>query len=168
MSSPADEEFCHQFKQAMRRFPSGVTVVTAHPLGPPQAITVSAFCSVSVDPPLVLVCLARKGRAATAIADERVFTINLLSEDQDDDSRACTFPVEDRLAEVAWRPGSNGAPVLLRAAAALECERYAVHPAGDHVILVGRVTEVHLHQWTQPLAYYDGVYASVTPRSLAG
>jgi flavin reductase (DIM6/NTAB) family NADH-FMN oxidoreductase RutF len=157
--------FLQQFKQAMRRFPSGVTVVTAHPDGPPQAITVSSFCSVSLDPPLVLVCLNRTGRAATTIAEAPTFAVNLLSEDQHDDSMACTSPAEDRLAEVSWRAGKSGAPILDRATAAFECEQHAVHPAGDHVILVGRVKEIHLHEHTRPLAYHDGNYANISPRT---
>ncbi|MEW6471056.1 MAG: flavin reductase family protein [Actinomycetota bacterium] len=165
---PAEEDLVYRFKQAMRRFPSGVTVVTAHPPGPPQAITVSAFCSVSLEPPLVLVCLNRNGRAATAIANSPAFAVNFLSEEQTDDSRACTSPVENRLAEVAWRPGSNGAPILVRATAALECRRHALFPAGDHVILVGEVTNTHLHEPTRPLAYHDGGYCRVSPHVLAG
>jgi len=166
--APADDGLVDRFKQAMRRFPSGVTVVTAHPPGPPQAITVSAFCSVSLDPPLILVCLNRRGRQAGTIANSAAFAVNFLSEDQADDSRACTSPAENRLAEVAWRPGSNGAPVLLRATAALECRRHALFPAGDHVILVGEVTDTHLHERTRPLAYHDGTYCGVAPRVLAG
>jgi flavin reductase (DIM6/NTAB) family NADH-FMN oxidoreductase RutF len=158
-----------EFRQALRRFPSGVTVVTAQPeIGPPQAITVSAFCSLSMDPPLVLVCLSGTGRAATAIAAEDCFVVNLLSAGQEDDSRACTAACDDRLAGVAWCPGANGAPVLTRATASLECERYALHPGGDHVILVGRVTGVRLHEQADPLAYHDGSYTRVAPRVMAG
>lgn len=156
------------FKQAMRRYPAGVTVVTACPPGrPPQAITVSAFCSVSLRPALVLVCLSSSGRAATAIATQPAFAVNLLSAGQTGDSQACTGPTEDRLAGVDWRAGENGAPVLARATAALECRRHAVHPAGDHVILVGEVTAVHLHEHTGPLAYHDGAYCRVAPLALA-
>ena len=158
-----------EFKGAMRRYPSGVTVVTAAPAGlPPQAITVSAFCSVSLDPPLVLVCLNRTGRAATAIAAEKLFTVNVLSTEQEEDSRACTAPIEDRLVAVEWQPGSNGVPVLERACAALECEHYALHPAGDHVILVGRVTNVRLREDRVPLAYHDGTYSMVSPLTIDG
>jgi flavin reductase ActVB len=163
------ESIRDEFRQALRRFPSGVTVVTAQPdVGPPQAMTVSAFCSLSMDPPLVLVCLSSTGRAATAIAAEECFVVNLLSAGQEDDSRACTAACDDRLAGVAWCPGDNGAPVLTRAAASLECERYALYPGGDHVILVGRVTGVRLHEHADPLAYHDGSYASVAPRVMAG
>jgi flavin reductase (DIM6/NTAB) family NADH-FMN oxidoreductase RutF len=164
-----DSDLTGKFKGAMRRYPSGVTVVTAAPESqPPQAITVSAFCSVSLDPPLVLVCLNNNGRAATAIAAEQCFTVNVLSADQQEDSRACTAPTEDRLATVEWQPGSNGVPVLARACAVFECERYALHPAGDHVILVGRVTNVRLRDDLGPLAYHDGTYVMVSPLTLAG
>jgi flavin reductase (DIM6/NTAB) family NADH-FMN oxidoreductase RutF len=164
-----DDTTSDGFRQALRRFPSGVTVVTARPAdGPPQAMTVSAFCSLSIDPPLVLVCLSRTGRAATAIAEAESFAVNLLSAEQEDDSRACTAACDDRLAGVAWRPGANGAPVLTRATATLECEPHALHPGGDHVILVGRVTEVLLHDQAEPLAYHDGSYVRVARRVLAG
>jgi flavin reductase (DIM6/NTAB) family NADH-FMN oxidoreductase RutF len=160
----ADPDIEPRFKQAMRRYPAGVTVVTASPEGgPPQAITVSAFCSVSLEPPLVLVCLNAHGRAAKAIAGGDAFTVNLLSAGQQADSRACTGPTDDRLAGVEWRAGANGAPVLEKASAAFECDRFALHPGGDHVILVGRVTTVHLHEHTEPLAYHDGTYVGVAP-----
>jgi flavin reductase (DIM6/NTAB) family NADH-FMN oxidoreductase RutF len=164
-----DDSIRDELRQALRRFPSGVTVVTARPeAGPPQAMTVSAFCSLSLDPPLVLVCLSRTGRAATAIAEEECFVVNLLSAGQEDDSRACTAACDDRLAGVAWCAGANGAPILTRAAASLECERHALYPGGDHVILVGRVTGVRLHEQADPLAYHDGSYVRVARRVMAG
>lgn len=163
MASGNTAELPVQFKAALRRFPSGVTVVTAAPAGTvPQAITVSAFSSVSLDPPLILVCLNSHGRAAEIIAAEPRFCVNVLSVGQADDSRACTAPADDRLACVEWHPGANGCPVLARAAASLECDHYALHPAGDHVILVGRVTAIHLGDGTEPLVYHDGDYAGVT------
>ena len=149
----------NEFRTAMSRFVSGVTVVTT--LGAdnrPAGITVSSFASVSLEPPMVLVCINKRASLHDHLTEGRYFAVNILAEDQQDVSRLFASKDEERFDESRYRWGTSGAPLLDGALAYIECRVVHAYPGGDHTIIVGEVesTSVADHK---PLAYYRGGYA---------
>ncbi|MEJ8572566.1 flavin reductase [Microbaculum marinum] len=154
MNDPKD------FRMALGRFVTGVTVVTAiDPAGRPIGLTANSFNSVSLDPPLVLWSLARKSANLRAFEEASHFAINVLSVDQKEISDRFARPSEDRFAGLEWTPGAGGAPVLGGCAAVFECCSEQRYEGGDHVIFIGRV-ERFGHEDRVPLAYHAGGYAT--------
>lgn len=127
-------------RDAFGAFLTGVTVVTTLDAdGSPIGFTANSFTSVSLDPPLLLVCLAKTSRNYATLTGAKGFGVNILSEGQKDVSNTFARPVEDRFAAVDWRPGPHGSPVFAGVAAWFDCATHDVVDAGDHVILIGRV-----------------------------
>ncbi|WP_431323361.1 flavin reductase [Rhizobium sp. YTU87027] len=149
-------------RDAFGAFPTGVTVVTTRDAsGHPIGFTANSFTSVSLDPPLLLVCLAKTSRNYATMTGARHFAINVLSETQKDVSNTFARPVEDRFASVNWRSGETGSPVFSDVAAFFECAMHEVVEAGDHVILVGRVT-TFTNSGLNGLGYARGGYFTPT------
>jgi flavin reductase (DIM6/NTAB) family NADH-FMN oxidoreductase RutF len=153
-----------RFKHALRRWPSGVTVVTACAGDTIHGMTVSAFSSVSLDPPLVLVCADKASNTHPVIAEGRVFAVHILAQGQDALSHRFASKADEwrRFEGLAWTRGVTGAPILPGALAVIDCRVVADHEAGDHVIYVGEVEAVELAE-AEPLLWYGGRY-----RTLAG
>jgi flavin reductase (DIM6/NTAB) family NADH-FMN oxidoreductase RutF len=152
----------HDFRKAMGSFAAGVTVVTTCHEGRLVGTTVSAFSSVSLDPPLVMVCLKRDSRTLAALSQARTFCVNILSVEQGDLAhRFAKSGADDRFALTAVEAGVCGAPVLAGCAAAVECELHAAHDGGDHEILVGRVLRVVVDEAKAPLVYVRGGFLNV-------
>lgn len=129
-----------QLRNAFGAFMTGVTVVTTYDdAGRPLGFTANSFASVSLDPPLLLVCIAKTSRNYQAFAAARAFAVNILGETQKDVSNTFARPVEDRFAAVEWLPGPHGSPVFPEAAAWFDCSQHQLIEAGDHTILIGRV-----------------------------
>lgn len=149
------------FRSALRRFASGVMIVTVAGGDELHGMTASSFASVSLDPPLVLVCLDKASRTLTLVAETGTFAVNVLRADQQDASRAFSRPGLKPFASLPHRFGSNGAPVLDDAIAVLECATYSVLEAGDHEIVLGEVTAASA-SGGEPLVYYDGGYRSLS------
>jgi flavin reductase (DIM6/NTAB) family NADH-FMN oxidoreductase RutF len=127
-------------REAFGAFATGVTVVTARDIAEkPIGFTANSFTSVSLDPPLLLVCLAKTSRNYATMTQGSHFAVNILSEAQKDVSNTFARPVEDRFAVVRWAPGEHGSPILSQVSAWFECAQHGVVEAGDHVILIGRV-----------------------------
>ncbi|MBX9457859.1 MAG: flavin reductase family protein [Rhizobium sp.] len=127
-------------RDAFGAFLTGVTVVTTHnEEGAPIGFTANSFTSVSLDPPLLLVCLAKTSRNYATLTGAKGFAVNILAEDQKDLSNTFARPVEDRFAAVAWKNGPFGSPVFANVAAWFDCAMHELVDAGDHVILIGRV-----------------------------
>lgn len=127
-------------RDAFGAFMTGVTVVTALGAeGKPLGFTANSFVSVSLSPPLLLVCIAKTSRNYTAITSASGFAVNVLAEDQKEVSNTFARPVEDRFAAVDWQHGPSGSPVFDGAAAWFDCAMERVVDAGDHAILLGRV-----------------------------
>ena len=152
------------FRGALRKFASGVTIVTVAAGDELHGMTASAFASVSLEPPLVLVCLDKASRTLTLLRDTGAFAINVLGAGQQDASRAFARPGLKPFASVPHRPGDNGAPVLDDAIAALECTTYSVFEAGDHEVVLGEVSAARI-PGGEPLVYYDGAYRSLRSTS---
>ncbi|MGK5637714.1 flavin reductase family protein [Streptomyces sp. URMC 126] len=130
------------FRALMASHPGGVAVITtADERGTPYGFTCTALCSVSLDPPRLLVCASHSGRTLPVLAERGAFVVNLLHAGGRGAAEAFTSRTADRFAEVSWRPGpATGLPVLSEAAHAVaECRVAALHPCGDHTIVVGDV-----------------------------
>lgn len=151
------------FRQVMARFPTGVTVVTTRgPDGAPLGLTVSSFTSVSLDPPLVLVCLDHASSSRAPLIGARSFAVNVLSAGQGGlAARFAAEPSVGRFDGVAWRPGPGGAPILSGVAAWVTCTPDAAYEAGDHTILVGRVEGAGAGT-EEALSFYRGAFRAVT------
>lgn len=152
-------------RNAFGSFMTGVTVVTAHDaVGTPLGFTANSFTSVSLDPPMVLVCLANSSRNYGALVAASGFAVNILAEDQIDISNTFARPVEDRFATVDWRAGPHGAPILNGVSAWFDCKMHKTVDAGDHVILIGKVMAFD-NTAAPGLGYARGAY--VTPSTSA-
>ena len=131
------------FRRAAGQFPGGIVVVTTS-VG--HAMTVSAFASVSLEPPLVLFCAEKIARFHDAVLEAGAWAVSILAEDGEKTARWLATrgrPLEGQLDELPHHPGLvTGAPVLDGALATLECQTFAVYDGGDHSIVVGRVTGV--------------------------
>lgn len=156
------------FKSAVGRFATGVTVVTAQSATTVHGMTANAFTSVSLDPPLVLVNVARSARMHGVLSDAGAFTVNVLAEDQA--WLASWFAHPDRprgrsqFAEIAVRPAvHSGAPLLEGALAHLDCTVHDVLPGGDHDVVLGRVVDLAKGPPARPLLYFEGRYGRWGP-----
>jgi flavin reductase (DIM6/NTAB) family NADH-FMN oxidoreductase RutF len=156
-----------EFRTALRSFAAGVTVVTTRDReGRPSGLTASAFTSVSLDPPLVLVCV---DHSATAHPDIRAlgwFAVNVLRREQEALSRQFAVSGGDKFRGVACHEGRAGLPLLDGALATLECRIVEAHEAGDHTIFIGQVESASV-TGGRPLVYFHGGYHSLTPDSSA-
>jgi flavin reductase len=151
-----------QLKHALRQWASGVTVVTSRHGDRVHGMTVSSFASVSLEPPLVLVCAAKDSNTHAVIAEGGVFAVHVLGRDQEALSTlfASKEDEERRFDGLAWRAGATGAPILEDAVAVLDCRVASSYDAGDHVIYVGAVEEVQ-RRGGEPLLYHRGHYTGV-------
>ena len=147
-----------EFRAALSRFPSGITVVTSiDSSGVPHGITVSAFCSVSLEPPLILVCIERTTGSHRALVETGVFVVNFLAAGQDEISETFSLTQIDKFDGVRIRRGIGGVPVLDDALVALECKLFSSFDGGDHTIFVGEVEDVTIRD-SAPLVYFHGGY----------
>lgn len=145
-------------RRALGSFPTGVTVVTTlDERGELQGLTANAFSAVSLDPPLVLVCVGQRSRSYRSLVRAGRFAIHILSDDQSDDAEHFARPGSARGAAVAWRINGRGLPVLDRYVALIECALHAEHHGGDHAILLGAVEAIsHGPHDARPLLYHRG------------
>jgi flavin reductase (DIM6/NTAB) family NADH-FMN oxidoreductase RutF len=143
------------------RFATGVTVVTTlDRRRRDQGMTVSSFASVSLEPPLVLICIGHSASMYATMERATHFTVNILSESQEALARRFAEPGPNRFAGIGYSRGQNGIAVLDEVLGYVECELVARHEAGDHDILVGAV-EVAVANEGKPLLYYRGGYAQL-------
>lgn len=147
------------FRAALRRWASGVSVVTTRGRRGVQGITVASFCSLSLDPPLILICINRGARSHRLIAEQRCFGVNILQQDQQplSDIAAGRAPAGGGLGRLETRTASTGAPILPNVLAWLDCTLVDRHEGGDHTIFVGRV-EAAGHGNGMPLVWYSSGY----------
>lgn len=148
-----------EFRKVMSRFASSVTVVTTESEnGQPRGLTVSAFCSLSLDPPLVLVCIDKNAGFHQALRQGGHFAVNILSEDQEFVSRRFASKGVDRFDGVGYKRGETGSPLLDDVIAHVECVVQQCHSGGDHTIFVGQVEAARTAEG-KPLAYFQGGYS---------
>lgn len=146
-----------QFKLAMSHFASGVTVVTTEHAGQRYGMTVASFASLSLHPPLVLVCVEHGAKSHDAIRDAGKFGVSILAHEQADVSGRFASRVDDRFAGVEVVPGTLGVPLIANALTTLECSLHAALPGGDHTIFVGEVVEARTREGA-PLLYFRSGY----------
>jgi len=143
------------------RFPTGVALVTTLDQGQPKAMTINSFASVSLEPALVLWSLDNDSHRYELFLNAEQFAINVLAADQDALSNACARMDDLTQSGAKWTNGENGAPLIEGAVARFECERHQVVPAGDHQIILGRVTRFDLPRDTQSLVFVRSEYAQI-------
>lgn len=151
---PIDE---FRFRQAMGHFASGVTVVTTAHQGQLHGMTVSSFSSLSLKPPLVLICVDRNVVCHDAIVASGCFAVNFLEKHQEHLSRRFATPNIDKFMGVAWSSGQLGLPLLDDTLTAIECRLHATYDGGDHTIFVGEVMDADIREGS-PLLYYRRGY----------
>jgi 3-hydroxy-9,10-secoandrosta-1,3,5(10)-triene-9,17-dione monooxygenase reductase component len=157
VSPPVDP---NRFRQLLSRFATGVTVVTAlDPAGRPAGMTASALASVSLEPPLILVCVGKQAAFHAAMSAARHFAVNVLAADQEHLSRQFAAIEGDHFAGVTYRPGANGVPLLEGAVAHLLCEVTERHEAGDHTVFFGLVAGGETFERV-PLLYFKSGYTA--------
>jgi flavin reductase (DIM6/NTAB) family NADH-FMN oxidoreductase RutF len=150
------------FRQALGTFPTGVAVVTAfraggHPIG----ITVNSFTSVSLEPPLVLWCVDRKSDRFATLSQAQHHTISVLGTAHEDVSARLAKQGAHHLDGIELIATELGPPALADALAIFECEREAMHDAGDHAILIGRVLRFARREAGAPLVFFQGRYGAL-------
>jgi len=151
----------HAFRAVLGRFSTGVTVVTTvDRRRRDHGMTVSSFASVSLEPPLVLVCVGHSASMYAAMQRAEHFTVNILSEGQEALARRFAEPGPNRFAGIGYGRGKNGIALLDDVLGHIECEIVARHEAGDHDIIIGAV-EVAVANEGKPLLYYRGGYAQL-------
>lgn len=163
---PPDGVGSDDLRRTLGHFATGVTVVTSLEGDRPRGVTVSAFMSVSLDPPLVLVALDQARTLGPVIRGTGAYAVNILGEDDaglsDCFAGAPSEPGRDAFCGAAWRPGALGMPILERAIASLVCRLEQVVPVGDHDFLVGRVIAVSAaDDHVPPLLYYRRRYLRI-------
>ncbi|WP_214105768.1 flavin reductase [Acrocarpospora catenulata] len=155
------------YRRALGRHPTGVALVTAlDAAGDPVGMIVGTFSSVSLDPPLVSFMPDRSSTSFPKIREAARFAVNVLSSEQAEVCRSFAARHPDRWDRIAWRPTPGGAPSLPDALLWVECEPHAIHEAGDHYIVIGRVTALGEGIDAPPLVFFRGGYGQFTPASL--
>jgi flavin reductase (DIM6/NTAB) family NADH-FMN oxidoreductase RutF len=154
------------FRNALRHFPAGVTIVTIRRGEEVHGLTVSAFTSVSAEPPLIVTVVDNRHKAFEMLEqDDAVFAVNILREDQDGLSDRFAWLKEgDRFAEGTWTTAATGAPILVDSLAWLDCRIHARYPAGTHSIYVGEVQASGVPApELPPLIYWNRTYRRLAP-----
>lgn len=148
-----------QLRNALGRFATGVCVITAAPRGhKPFGLTVNSFSSLSLTPPLVLWSLQKTSDTMDAFRVSSHYCVNILAYEQRSLSTRFARKGEHALKQSEYFDGKTGLPVLHGALASFECEMDARHDGGDHIILVGRVLEMHVQSGGHALLFYEGAY----------
>jgi flavin reductase (DIM6/NTAB) family NADH-FMN oxidoreductase RutF len=145
-------------RRAMGQFATGVTLVTTVTSdGAPAGCTVSAFCSLSLDPPLVLVCIDRARAMHELLTTAPGYAVNVLHADQRDLALRFARPGDDRFAGLDLHQGRHNIPLIGGAIAHIECDRHAVLDGGDHTIILGRIQGLAVHDG-EPMLYVQGAF----------
>jgi flavin reductase (DIM6/NTAB) family NADH-FMN oxidoreductase RutF len=150
-----------EFRSVLGRFASGVTVVTTRgPDETDQGMTVSAFCSVSLDPPLVLICIEKNASVHRALTASDRFAVNILAVNQEQLARRFSIIDIDRFEGVGYSRSQHGIAILDDVLGVVECTRHAMYDGGDHTIILGEVEAAHVTSGS-PLLYYRGGYSQL-------
>ncbi|GGA21944.1 flavin reductase family protein [Neptunicoccus cionae] len=156
-----------ELRVAFSSYPTGVTVVTARRAdGTPVGFTANSFSSVSLDPPLLLVCPGKFLSSYSAFAECTRFAVNVLAQGQDDIADVFARSKGDRFAQVAHRIDAHGLPLINNAAAQFSCQTHRSIPMGDHSILIGQVLEFTQND-PLGLGYGGGRYLNLAPQLAA-
>lgn len=156
----SEQELTTQWRAAMSDFPTGVTIVTTADNGRPSGSTVSAFCSLSLRPRLLLVCLDVRSQTLASIRQSNAFAVNILA----DEARAMALKFGtkggDKFSGIDYRLGVSGCPLLPDCCASIECRLSACHVEGDHAILIGEPRHLTREPARRPLRYHRGEFGA--------
>jgi len=148
----------NELRRIMGHFATGVTVITTISNdGSPYGLTANAFMSVSLEPPLLLISVDKKAESYPYFEKSRVFTVNILRDDQEGLSRRFAVSGGNKFDGVAYHRGGNNVPILDETLAHIECRMYATHDGGDHTLYLGEVVEAETREG-KPLLFYRGGY----------
>jgi len=157
------------FKQAMTQWASGVTVITTRlPDGTLKGMTASSFTSVSMDPYLILICVAKKLYTHEVLIQSDVFAVNILNNTQTEIAQifaGMRAEIEDRFAHVGYTTTNLGSPILPNVSAWLDCKKYQTIDSGDHTIFIGEVISAYGASDKAPLVYFNRQWGSFAPNS---
>ncbi len=148
------------FRSVLGRFSTGVTIMTARDSASDHGMTVSAFSSLSLAPPLILVCVAHDATMAPVIDKATDFVVNILADGQEALSRRFSSKLDDRFAGIGFSRGEKDVVILDDVLAWMECHILSRHVEGDHTIIVGGVDRAGVRD-ARPLLYYRGGYAQL-------
>jgi 3-hydroxy-9,10-secoandrosta-1,3,5(10)-triene-9,17-dione monooxygenase reductase component len=148
------------FRDTLGHYASGITVVSGLEGGKPVGFTCQSFYSVSIDPPLVSFSVMRTSTTYPRIAASGRFAVNVLAHDQHHVSNQFARKGTDKWAGIEWSPAVSGNPVIHDTLMWVDCEMWAEHEAGDHLIVIGKVVEMSPVEWhtREPLLYFKGAY----------
>ncbi len=147
-----------EIRDIMAHFATGVTVVTTRDgAGSPFGLTVNAFTSLSLNPPLVVVCIDKAAQCYSCFEESKVFAVNVLSEDQEElSSRFATKGIE-KFGEIKWHRGENNVPLLDGSIGTIECKIVNSYEGGDHTIYLGEIVSANATE-DRPLLFFKGKY----------
>ncbi|WP_246210066.1 flavin reductase family protein [Nocardioides piscis] len=147
------------FRDVLGRYASGVTVVTTVSGGIPTGMTCQSFTSVSLDPPLVAFLPTKQSRAFGSIQRAGTFCVNFLGRGQEAISNQFASRADDKFDGIEWEPSAGtGSPRLAGTVGHVDCTVFAVHEAGDHYLVIGKVVDLAVDEAEEPLLYYRGAY----------
>jgi flavin reductase (DIM6/NTAB) family NADH-FMN oxidoreductase RutF len=150
------------FRKVCSRFATGVTIVTLRdPDGTPHGMTANSFTSVSLEPPLVSVCIDRRTRLLDWLNAGSPFAVNVLGVNQSDLSSRFARPGEDRFGNTRWNAGAYSTPLIQDTLGYFECRVTSTLEAGDHVIVVGEVLSCECREG-EPLIFFGGSYRELS------
>jgi flavin reductase (DIM6/NTAB) family NADH-FMN oxidoreductase RutF len=148
----------NELRRIMGHFATGVTVITTvSDNGTPYGLTANAFMSVSLEPPLLLISVDKKAESYPYFEQSKVFTVNILRDDQEGLSRRFAVSGGNKFEAVAYHRGANETPILEDTLAHIECRLYAAYDGGDHTLYLGEILEAETREG-RPLLFYRGGY----------
>ena len=150
-----------EFRDRMGRYASGITIIGGLVEGEPAGFTCQSFYSVSCEPPLVSFCVMKTSTSWPRIRQTRRFSVNVLSEGQQDVSQAFARSGGQKWHGISWELSGGGNPLIEKTLLWLDCDVYAEHEAGDHYIIIGKVKDMSPPDWHEdgfPLLYFRGQY----------
>jgi flavin reductase (DIM6/NTAB) family NADH-FMN oxidoreductase RutF len=151
----------HHFRRVCSKYATGITILTVlDSRGTPQGMTVNSFTSVSLSPPLILVCIDRETSILSHFQPGTRFGVNVLHEEQKELSTWFARSGHDRFSGLEWTPGQTGAPVLPEVLATMECEVTQIVEVGDHAVVFGEALHATWREG-QPLIYFNSSYQSL-------
>ena len=165
MTSPPDFEIDPRyFRNVLGHFPTGVVAITSlDPDGNPVGMAVSSFTSVSLHPPLVAFLPGKSSDTFPVVRDAGRFCANILSAEQQHVCQGMSMKGTEKFVGVSWTPAPSGMPRISQSVAWIDCEIQAIHDAGDHYIVVGRVTAMEIDRADLPLIFFQGGYGWFSP-----
>ncbi|WPB88058.1 flavin reductase family protein [Streptomyces malaysiensis] len=148
-----------EFRTAMSRFASGLTIVAGlDKRGEPAGLTCQSFSSLSIEPPLILVCIGLGSGSWAQIEPTGRFGVSILAEEQKDICAALGRRAEDKFSSIPWRASPTGAVHIDGALATIDCRISAIHEAGDHIVVIGEVTDLSMREGGTPLLFFGGSF----------